>query len=111
MFAAFVRWWIVVFGGALLGAGAVLHGQVALTHHSREEVQSVFFLWRGLGQLTFIWQDDETKMALWMNEIPEQLLQESDRAAWTLVVLGGVIAFVATCMQSRRSVAAQKKKR
>lgn len=103
MGAAIVRWWAVVFGGILLGAGLVLHAQVALAYHSREEVQSVFFLWRGIGQLTFIFQDDTTKMALWLNEVPDQLLVESDRGAWVLVILGSVIAVTAAFLRSRPS--------
>ncbi len=95
MWVALVRWWVIVLGGALLGAGLVLHAQVALAHHSREQVQSVFFLWRGIGQLTFVFQDDTTKMALWLNEVPDEVLVESDRGAWTLVVIGVVLAVTA----------------
>ena len=101
MWLAFVRWWVVLLGGTLLGAGLVLHAQVALAHQSRDEVQGVFFLWRGLGQLTVIFQDDTTKMALWLNEVPEALLVESDRAAWTLVVIGAFFAITAVFLQRR----------
>lgn len=90
-----------MFGGALLGAGLVMRAQVALAHHSREEVQSVFFLWRGIGQLTFVFQDNTTKMALWMNEIPDEVLAESDRAAWALVIVGAVIALTAAFFRSK----------
>lgn len=101
MFVRLVRWWLVLIGGVLLGAGAVLHAQVALAQHSREEVQSVFFLWRGFGQLTFIFQDDETKMALWLNELPAEMLLESQRAAWTLVLVGVVVASFGTFVRPR----------
>ena len=102
---AIIRWWTAVFGGILLGAGLVLHAQVALAHHSREEVQNVFFLWRGIGRMTFIWQDDTTKMALAFNEIPESMLTESDRFAWTLAILGGLIALSSAFIHPRRAKA------
>ena len=96
------RWWLVLLGGTLLGGGLVLHAQVALARHAREEVQRTFFLWRGIGQLTFIFQDDRTKLALWMNEVPPNVLRESDRGAWTLIVLGGVLALAAPmCTRGR----------
>jgi hypothetical protein len=103
---ALARWWVTILGGILIGGGLVLHGQIAFAKSCRSEVGSVFFLWRGVGQVTFIFQDDRTKLALWLNEIPEQVLVESDRAAWTLVVLGSVLAVTSTffrrCGKKRR---------
>lgn len=88
----FVRWFCALFGGVVLGAGLVLHGQVALTRHMRNEVGRTFFVWRALGQATFAFQGGETRMALAMSEVPEAALQESDRAAWVLVIVGGLVA-------------------
>jgi hypothetical protein len=88
----FVRWFCAVFGGVVLGAGLVLHGQVALARHMRNEVDGTFFLWRALGQATFAFQGGETRMALAMAEVPEAALKESDRAGWVLVIVGGLIA-------------------
>ncbi|MDP6929231.1 MAG: hypothetical protein QF412_05970, partial [Planctomycetota bacterium] len=79
-----VRWWVVLLGGIFLGAGLFLHGQVAVAFFMRESAQDTFFLWRWVGQITFIFQDETTKAALWMNEIPEEVIRESswqDRVA------------------------------
>ena len=64
-----------------------------LARYAREEVQNTFVLWRKIGQATFYFQGGETRMALAMNEIPPEALRESDRVAWVLLILGGVIAF------------------
>ncbi|MCA8952558.1 MAG: hypothetical protein KDE27_23805 [Planctomycetes bacterium] len=90
---ALARWLMALFGGLLLGCGLTLHGQVALARYAREEVQNTFVLWRKIGQATFYFQGGETRMALAMNEIPPEALRESDRVAWVLLILGGVIAF------------------
>ena len=89
-----VRWWVVLLGGIFLGAGRFLHGQVAVAFFMREAAQDTFFLWRWVGQITFIFQDETTKAALWMNEIPEEVIRESSRAAWFLVVAGGAMALL-----------------
>ena len=47
------RWLFTFLGGALLGAGLVLHGQVALARYMRQEVDNTFFLWRAIGHATF----------------------------------------------------------
>ncbi len=87
-----VRWWVGLVGGVLLGAGLVLHGQIACARYAKQEVDSVFVLWRAIGQLTFFYQDDVTQAALWLEEIPDGVLRESDRAAWTMAVLGTAVA-------------------
>ena len=91
MWRRWARAGIGLIGGVFLGAGLCLHGQLATAHHMRDEVQGTFFLWRAVGQATFIFQDDVTKASLWMNEIPEDVLQHSDRAAWLLVLLGAAM--------------------
>ena len=92
MMLALARWFFVLFGGALLGAGLVLHGQVALTRNIRQQVDSTFFMWRALGEATFAFQGGDTRLALAMAEVPDQALRESDRAAWVLVAVGGLLA-------------------
>lgn len=87
-----VRWLCSVLGGVILGAGLVLHGQVALARYMRNEVDHTFFLWREIGKATFAFQSGDTRMALAMAEVPEAALKESDRAAWVLVVVGSLIA-------------------
>lgn len=102
MMLRFLRAWAILLGGMLIGAGLCLHGQIAVAHAMREQVASTFFLWRGIGELTFVFQDDVTKAALWMNEIPAEVLRQSDAAAWTLVVLGGVLVGAAPFVRRRR---------
>ena len=69
-----------------------LHGQVAFARHLQHEASSTFFLWRAIGNATFAFQGGEVRMALAMNEVPAEALEESHRAAWVLVVVGSLIA-------------------
>ena len=96
------RWWLILLGGILVGAGLVLHGQIAFSRYARTEVQNTFFLWRGIGRLTFAFQDPTRRIALVLDEIPEPVIQESDRAAWVLIVLGSALALVAPLVTSSR---------
>lgn len=108
-----VRWLFTVGGGVLLGAGFVLHGQVALARYMREEVDMTFFLWRVLGDATFAFQGDETRMALAMSEVSEEALRQSDRAAWVLVLVGCLIAVTGPMLRRGRmakNTTAMKKK-
>ena len=98
-----LRWLFVVIGGALIGVGLALHGQVALARHMREEVDRTFVLWRALGHATFAFQGGETRMALAMKEVPAEALRESDRAAWVLVAIGGLVTLTGPLMRGRRS--------
>jgi hypothetical protein len=92
MVAGLLRWLCVVVGGTLLGAGLVLHGQVAMARYLRHEVESTFFLWRAIGRATFAFQGGETRLALAMAEVPEAALYASDRAGWVLIGLGSMLA-------------------
>ena len=87
-----VRWLCAVLGGAILGAGLVLHGQVAMARYMRNEVESTFVLWRAIGEATFTFQGEETRMALAMAEVPQAALAESARAGWVLVIVGSLLA-------------------
>jgi len=95
-----VRWLFTLIGGVVLGSGLVLHGQVALAHVMRHEVDNTFFLWRALGHATFVFQGEETRMALAMAEVPAEALAASDRAAWVLVIVGSLIAITGPLLRS-----------
>lgn len=92
---ALARWFFAVLGGLLLGAGLTLHGQVAFARYAKKEVDSTFFLWRAIGDATFAFQGGETQMALAMSTVPDAALRESDRAAWVLVIVGGLVTLAA----------------
>ncbi len=94
-----VRWFFAVLGGVVIGAGLVLHGQVAMARYMRNEVERTFFLWRAIGEATFAFQGEETRMALAMAEVPEKALKESDRAGWVLVIAGSLIALTAPLLR------------
>jgi len=100
-----MRWLFVMLGGVLVGVGLALHGQVALARYMRAEVDRTFVLWRALGQATFAFQGGETRMALAMNEVPEAALRESDRAAWVLIAVGGLIACTGPLLRGGRGKA------
>ncbi|MCK5943805.1 MAG: hypothetical protein KAI24_17610 [Planctomycetes bacterium] len=104
------RWLLVVVGGVLIGAGLVLHGQVALARYMRDEVDNTFFLWRALGEATFVFQGGETRMALAMSQVPEGALRESDRAAWVLLIIGGLVALAGPLVRRRRGASKRRKK-
>lgn len=104
-----VQWLSVLLAGILVGGGLVLHAQVAVMEHLRDEADKTFILWRGIGKLTFIFQDEFTQAALMLHNFPPGFLAEADRGAWTLVVIGGVVGLVSAAIQpSTKSV---KKKR
>lgn len=105
---AFVRWFAALLGGVLVGAGLTLHGQVALARHADQQVENTFVLWRWIGQATFYFQGGETRMALAMHEIPDGALDESDRAAWVLIILGALFALTGPLV--RRSEAGPARK-
>ena len=99
---AFARIWALFLGGALVGAGILLHAEIACMRLAREEVESTFFLWRAIGGLTFVFQDDVTKAALWAHEVPESVIRESDRAGWTLMALGVICVIGSFFMHTKK---------
>lgn len=101
-FASFGRWWLVLFGGVMLGAGLVLHGQVALVRAMTHEVHNTFFLWRAIGHATIFLQGSDVQMAMAMAEVSPEVLRESDFAAWTLVVVGILLALAGPMLPRRR---------
>ncbi|MBL8753403.1 MAG: hypothetical protein JNK15_08895 [Planctomycetes bacterium] len=96
---AIARWFFAVLGGLLGGAGLMLHGQVAFARYVKKEVDSTFFLWRAIGDATFAFQGGETRMALAMGEVPDDALKESDRAAWVLVIVGGLLTITSPLLR------------
>jgi uncharacterized membrane protein HdeD (DUF308 family) len=111
MIARLLRWLLFLVAGVMLGAGLFLLGQVMIARHFRAHVQETFFLWRGIGQISFIFQDSTTKAALWLNEIDEKTLRHSLHAAWALIVLGGLMALVVPWMKCGKSKPAPASKR
>ena len=99
------RWLLVVLGSMLAGGGLVLHAQVAVAHYLRHEVASTFFLWRGIGRLTFSLQSDVTQTAFALDDIPPDVLTEADRTAWVLVIIGAVVVMLANLIRVRRKPA------
>jgi len=97
------RWWLLLLGGVLLGAGLVLHAQLACLQLARAQVERTFFLWRAIGKLTFAFQDGVTQAALWADEVPDAVVRESERGAWTLVVIGAALALSSVSLRSARS--------
>lgn len=83
-----IRWLLVLLGGVLLGAGLFLHGQVAVARDIRQQVDDTFFLWRAVGRATFFIQSSDHRIALTLAEVPEEVLQMSNRTGWTLCWFG-----------------------
>lgn len=88
------KWLLMLLGGALFGAGLILQAQVALAHYARTEVDNTFFLWRELGRATFAFQSRDSKLALAMAELPEEVLVQFDLWSKVLGGLGLLIALV-----------------
>lgn len=90
-----IRWFLVLLGGVLLGAGLFLHGQVAVARDVRRQVDHTFFLWREVGKATFFLQGSDNRIALTLAEVPDDVLAMSDRTGWTLVWFGLGVALAA----------------
>ena len=80
--AGFLRWLLATLGGVMLGAGLFLHAEVALARYMRDEVDRTFVLWRAVGEATFLFQDDETRVAMVVAEVPDEALRASESTAW-----------------------------
>ncbi|MBM3974080.1 MAG: hypothetical protein FJ301_08275 [Planctomycetes bacterium] len=90
---ALLRWMLTTLGGLVAGVGVTLHSQVAFARFLQDEVDGTFFVWRAIGRATFWFQGESTQLALAMAEVPASALRASDIAAWTLVAVGGLVAF------------------
>jgi hypothetical protein len=77
----------------------------------REEVDNTFFLWRAMGDATFAFQGGQIRMAIAMSEVPNEALMHSARAAWVLVIVGGLVAVTGPMLRRglREQKAARKK--
>lgn len=103
------RWIMVLVGGAMIGGGLVLHAQIAVGQHMRDEVGNTFWLWRGIGRMTFWLQGDVTQTAIALyDDVPESVIKEADRAAWVLVGVGVVLAAASFAVRPRRRRVATK---
>jgi len=102
MSLALARWWMVLVGGIILGGGLFLHGVQASAIYVREEAANTFFLWRWIGSITFPFQDDATQLALWLNEVPRSMIEESGRDAWTLIAIGCLLVLLSPCCKAKR---------
>ena len=60
-------------------------------------------LWRALGDATFAFQGDQTRLALVMAEVPEEAIAHSERAAWVLLAVGGLVALTAPLLRAGRA--------
>lgn len=85
------RWWLLVLGSMFLGGGLVLYSQVECALLIREEVSNTFFLWRGIGHLTFMFHDNMTQFSLWLDTMPPNTIEESRRSAIAFLTIGGVL--------------------
>jgi hypothetical protein len=94
-----VRWWLTLLGGILIGAGLVLHGQLTVACHMREQVEDTFFLWRAVGRMTFLFQGDAVQSALVLGDLPELVLVKSERAAWSLLFLGVILLLASALLR------------
>jgi hypothetical protein len=101
MLARFVRWLLTLLGGVLVGASLVLHGQLTVACHMRDEVDHTFFLWRAVGRLTFMFQGDAIQSALILGDLPERVLVESERAAWSLLFAGVILLLASWLVPGR----------
>ncbi len=108
---AIARWWMVLLGGVFLGAGLFLHGLVASAEYFRAEASNTFFLWRWIGSVTFPFQDDSTRLALWLHEVPRPMVGESARSAWTMIAIGGMLALLSPFCRPRQGRGRKKGKR
>lgn len=92
MLIRLMRWFLVLLGGVLLGAGLFLHGQVAVARDIRRQVDDTFFLWREVGKATFFIQSSDHRIGLTLAEVPEDVLAMSNRTGWILVCFGLAMA-------------------
>ena len=111
LYVRLTRWLVLLLGGVLLGGGLVLHAQVAVMQHMRDEVENTFILWRGIGKLTFMFQDEFTQASLALHDFPPGFLAEADRAAWVLVVIGALVALLSNLVPVQHGQGHGKKRR
>src|SRR5215467_1049326 len=93
------RWCFTLLGGALLGIGLVLHGQLMIAWQMIGRVDDTFFLWRQVGRATFFLQGSDVRVALALKEIPPAALEECNRAATMMVIVGTLLAITAPLLR------------
>lgn len=97
----FARWCLVLLGGVLIGAGLELHGFVAIVRHMAHEVDNTFFLFRAVGRATSFLLGGEQRMALAIQELPPEVVDECARSGYVLMVVGALLAFCAPLLRSK----------
>ena len=97
-----IRWLLTLLGGVFIGAGLVLHGQLTVACHMREQVEDTFFLWRAVGRMTFMFQGDAVQSALVLGDLPELVLVKSERAAWSMLFLGVILLLASALLYTAR---------
>jgi MFS family permease len=81
--------WLCCFlGGLLAGTGVFLAALIEVIRHVRHQVYELSFFARIVGKLTFTWRGPDERIALVLDEIPEEYLRHSARAAGWLVGIG-----------------------
>ncbi|HEX6813757.1 MAG TPA: hypothetical protein VF384_19205 [Planctomycetota bacterium] len=66
----------------------------------RDEAEATFFLWRAIGNATFVFQSGERRLALALYELPEDVIKESIRSAWVLVIVGSLVAITGPLLRA-----------
>ncbi len=99
----FIRWILTLIGGAFMGIGIFILGQAELLAYIKKEVDSTFFLLRWIGKVSFIFMAIDTKLALALAEIPEEIVRESVRWARAFIVIGACFAILAFFIKTPRS--------
>jgi hypothetical protein len=87
---AFLCGILLFTGGLTLGIGLLMIAQIELLESLRNEADKAGSFWRGLGHLTFGWQDDTTQTALWAHEMPTGFVSEARVVAWVWLGVGFV---------------------
>ena len=81
---------LIFAAGLSAGFGLLMLAQVECLSALRDSAKEAGSLWRGLGELTFDWQGDTTKAALWAHQAPEGYLRNSSIIGWTWIGVGFV---------------------
>lgn len=66
-----------------IGVGLLMFAQIEILESMRDEADQAGAFWRGLGHLTFGWQDETTQSALLAHEMPAGYLAEAEIVAFS----------------------------
>ncbi|GDY03497.1 hypothetical protein LBMAG49_28260 [Planctomycetota bacterium] len=102
MVARIARWWLLLIGGILLGAGMELHGLVAIAHRMVDEVDQTFPLFVAIGRATIFLLGNDQRIALMLKDVPPDVLDECTRSGFILMTVGGLFAVTAPILRGPR---------